>query len=368
MVIGIDAGCLSGSDMRLQTGIYYYAYNLIKNLSKIDKKNIYRLYSYQPVSKSLLDELDPNIQNCLLKPRKYWLNLRLSYEFMIRKPDIFIGLSQALPIYHPAKNVIIVHDIAFEMHPEYYKNSHKRLSRLTRFAVNNADQIIAVSKKTKEDIVQIYGVDRHKIEVIYHGVDPFFYPRKKNESEKVIKKYDIKDPYFLFVGSYKHVKNIPRIIEAFSKFSLINHEEYQLVMAGSDNEYDHEIDRTLEKTKIKNRVKMLGYVPYDDLPLLYSGATAFVSPSLYEGFGLPIAEALSCGVPVVAGDKGSMPEIVGNLGIIVDPYNIQEITGAFMKVLKFDRCSFLSKSVKYSKKFSWNRTARQLINVIKKYE
>ena len=201
MVIGIDAGCLSGSDIRLQTGIYYYAYNLIKNLSKIDKKNIYRLYSYQPLSKSLLDEFGPNVQNSLLKPQKYWLNLRLSYEFMIRKPDIFIGLSQALPIYHPAKNIIIVHDIAFELYPEYYKNSHKRLSRLTRFAVSNTDQIIAVSKKTKEDIVQFYGVDRHKIEVIYHGVDPFFYPRKKNESEKVIKKYNIKDPYFLFVGS-----------------------------------------------------------------------------------------------------------------------------------------------------------------------
>lgn len=182
----------------------------------------------------------------------------------------------------------------------------------------------------------------------------------------MIKKYNIKDPYFLFVGSYKQVKNIPRIIEAFGKFSLRNHEEYQLVMAGSDNEYDHGIDEILEKTKTKNRVKMLGYVPYDDLPLLYSGATAFVSPSLYEGFGLPFAEALSCGVPVVAGDKGSMPEIVGNLGIIVDPYNIQEITEAFMKVLNFDRLSFLRKSVIYSKKFSWNRNARQLFDLIQK--
>lgn len=385
MIIGVDAGCFGVSDIRLKTGVYHFGFNLLKQLSSIDKKNKYLLYSFFPMSKDTLSEFRDNVQNRVIKPKIGWLNLRLSLEFLFKKPDIFLGLSQALPIYHPLKTIIVVYDLAFERYPECYGKSYHRLSRQTKYAVKNCDKIIAVSDSTKNDIVNLYGIDPDKITVIYHGIpiinrfadftpqgsprsagSPLGCLRHHKEIIRIKKKYHLKDNYFLFVGSLKPIKNIPRLIQAFAIFLGKVKKDYQLVLAGSDYWLDKNISEKIDQLKLKKSIKILGYVADEDLPGLYRNSLSFVSPSLYEGFGIPIIEAMACKTPVITSNTSSMPEITGKSAILVNPENIKDLSGALYQIATDEnlRKKLKKEGPKRAGNFSWKKSAKQLLYLI----
>jgi glycosyltransferase involved in cell wall biosynthesis len=367
MKIGVDAGCLGVAEDRLKVGVYQLVLNLLKELSRIDKKNEYWLYSFGPIGPGVLKEFGRNVKNKVLKPKKGWLNLRLSWEFLVNKPDLFLGFGQALPLFHPLKSLVFVYDLAFEYFPECYPDSSKKISWQTKRAAQRSDWLAAISQSTKNDLIELYGVDRKKIRVIYPGVNPIFKPQSRRKIAQVKKKYQLNDSYFLFVGSLKPSKNLPRIIEAFARFLSKTRDDYQLILAGSDFWIDKEIASAIKKLKLEKKVKNLGYVSRGDLPALYSGAEAFVSPSLYEGFGLPLVEAMACGAPVVTSNIGPIPEVVGKAGILVDPHDIGEITQA-MKQIEKPRISklFSQKGLNQAKKFSWQKAAKQLLGFMEK--
>ena len=338
MLIGVDAGCLGIKDKRLQLGVYQMAFNLFRQLARIDNKNRYHLYSFLPIKKEILCQFGSKMKNVVVKPSFGWNHLALPMRIVLEKPDVFLGLSQSLPFFCPCPKVVVVHDLAFEYLP--------KLKKITSFAVQKADKIIAVSKSTKNDLEEIYKMQPEKIKVAYEGYDKniFKYVRCKKEN------------YFLYVGAFKKIKNIPGLIQGFKYFLKKSGLNFQLFLVGSD----------FRKLKLEKRIKIKGFVSREKLPELYQKAFAFVSPSFYEGFGLPLLEAAACGCPVIAGKNGAAKEIIGKTGILVEPKDSKAIGEAMLQVVKDKilRQKMIREDLKQAKLFSWEKFARNVLKVI----
>lgn len=366
MTIGVDAGCLSVSDERLKVGVYQLGFNLLSNLSKLDRVNKYLLYSFSSISQDILSCFGPNIESRILRPKRFWLTARLSLEFFLKKPDIFLGLGQALPFFHPLKSIIFVYDLAFEYYPNCYPGSFSKLSRQTKYAVHHSDKIVAISNSTRDDLIKLYDINEEKIEVVYPGVDSIFKPQTFKKVSKIKEKYNITRPYFLFIGSLKPIKNIPKIIEGFYKFLEQTRRSYQLILAGSDFWLDKGIPRRIKQLKLGKEILNLGYLEREELPIIYSGAIAFISPSLYEGFGIPLLEAMSCGTPIITSDVGSMPEVTGDAALLINPNNTDGISEALVKITenKDLRNRMRTRGFKRVKNFSWYNFTTKVSSLI----
>jgi len=369
MKIGVDAGCLGITDERLKVGVYQIAKNLFIELSKIDKKNKYFLYSFYPIEKSLLQQFGSNTRNIIVRPIKGWMKIWLPFQLMKDKPEIFLAFGQAIPTKIPFfsrnRTIVLFYDLAFERFPDFYLGSYKKLHKQSVYSAKNADAIIAISQKTKEDLVTLYHASEMKIIVSYPGTDKKFGNKLKDSGQ--IRMITNK-PYFLFVGAMKPIKNIPEIIKGFAEFLRKTKSDYQLFLVGGDKWLDPEIENVLRKVSddIKQRIKFLGFVSEETLVSLYQHATAFVSPSWYEGFGLPLLEALAAGCPVIASTAGSIPEIVGDGGILIYPNDYREIGEAMITVIKKKglRKKLIEKGKKRAKNFSWEKFAEDVLKTM----
>ena len=262
--------------------------------------------------------------------------------------------------------VVTVHDIT----PLVLPTLHPHKSELFFFryllprVLRHSAAVITVSESTKEDLIKVYHLPSEKIHVIYNGYDTMlFYPRE--DARDVIRSYGFKD-YIYYAGNILPHKNVARLIRAFKLIApKIPH---QLVLQGWFNStYMSELETLVRDLNIEDRVVFLGYVPLDHLPYLYSGATVFVTVSLYEGFGLPPLEAMACGTPVVASNSSSLPEVVGNAGILVDPNDTKQISEGLLRVIEHPelRAELSRKAVRRAASFSWVATARQALEVLK---
>jgi glycosyltransferase involved in cell wall biosynthesis len=224
--------------------------------------------------------------------------------------------------------------------------------------------IIAVSEATKKDLVKVMKVSPKRIKVIHEAVDQKIF-RKQPESKinLVRKKYGLAKDYFIYVGTIQPRKNLVRLIEAFSKMPS---KKYDLVLAGKPGWLYDEIYQAPKKFGVEERVKFLGFVDTEDLTSLYSGALSFVFPSLYEGFGLPILEAMACRLPVLTSNTSSMPEVSGSRAILVDPKNVEDIAKGLNLLSRNEklRTELANKGWEWSKSFSWEKTARETLKVL----
>lgn len=370
MNIGVDAGCLSVKDERLKLGVYQMTFNLLCELGKIDQKNEYWLYSFAPIEAKVLSHFGPRMRNVVARPFLGWQHFGLPLHLFLKKPDIFLGLSHALPLFTFSSSIVVVYDLAFVHFPESYPGFGKRLRKITQSAITKAKKIIAVSKATKQDLINIYQLPPEKIKVIYGGYNPFFKVQNQKAVGKIKKKYHLEKDYFLFVGALKKTKNVPKIVSAFAEFLKKSKKDFFLVLAGSDFWLDDEIEETIRYYSLNNRVVFLGYLPFDDLPGLYAGAQALVSPSLYEGFGMTFLEAMVCGCPVIGGDNSAVREVVGKAGVLVNPRHKEAITEAMIELVKSKkvRTNLIKKGFKRIKKFSWRKTAQEFLKVIEKID
>ena len=368
MIIGVDAGCLSSKDKKLQAGVYQVVVNFLQELQHRDKENTYFLYSFSRIDNDLLKSFGPRVKNIVVRPSKGWTKIWLPLRLLKDKPDVFLGLSQTLPIKLPLqtyKSILLVHDILFDTSPEFYSDA-KRLHMETQFAVNQADSIIAVSKAVKKDIVEKYHVVPSKIHIAYEGIRSL----SKNNI-KINKKLILHKPYFLFVGALKKSKNIPRILYAFGKFSHQNR-QYHLYLVGSDKWLDPKIPESLRELPkdIQKKVHRLGFVENNHLAQLYKNAHIFLSPSLYEGFGLPFVEAMQYGIPIIGSTEGAIPEVVGKAGMLVNPYSVNEMVNAMSKITGdkalFKRLS--QNALTQAKKFTWEHFSNTIYSIITSYE
>lgn len=262
--------------------------------------------------------------------------------------------------------VTTIHDLAIYKYPETFasRGGHDIVSnqkRKLRLVKQDKDIVIAVSQNTKQDIVDILRIPEDKIKVIYEASEEIFTPSLSQDIERVKKRYGINENYFICVGTREPRKNLARVIEAFNSLNL---EDYQLVVAGK---YGWGSDGS-QFTVHGSQIKLLGYVPTEDLAVLYSGATALVYPSLYEGFGLPILDAMSCGCPVITSNLGATKEVGGNSVILIDPLNTADIAMAMESLAQNEKTAenLSIKGLAHAKYFSWEKAAGETLNIYRK--
>lgn len=351
MIIGVDAGALSITDERLRVGVWRVTYNLLKELAKVDKTNEYRLYTFTPIG----ERFGENFKNVVVRPKIGWASLQLPIELRRHPVDVFLGLSQMAPrlpslrsgiggqARSPVRTIGFIYDVGFLRHPEAYPGSVNRLKKQTRQLVERADHIVAISNVTKTDIEANYDVQK-PITVAYPGVDARFTRRGLKHREK--------NPYILFVGALKPGKNVPMAMRIFKRFLQKSKKTYDFVIVGGNYWEDPEIDKTIAREGLANRVKRKGFVPDKELPEYYRGAEALLVTSLWEGFCLPAAEAMACGCPVVYIKHGSLPEIVRRGGSAFETE--QEAVEVLIR----------PKRTHTRVRFSWERFARQVYQLL----
>lgn len=370
MLIGIDA---SRSVAQERTGTENYSLNLIRHLLALRGDHRYRLYFNRPPSCDLrpcdLAPLRPCDRRIMPFPR-LWTHLRLSWEMARRPPDLLFVPAHVLPIVHPRHSVVTIHDLGYLHYPE----AHRLLGRFyldlsTRYNARAATHLIADSSATKRDLIERYGIETDKITVVYPGYDKTtFQPVRDEEAIEAVKaRYGIAGDYILFLGTLQPRKNLTRLIKAFSNIQYLV-SNLQLVIAGKKGWLYKEIFRRVEELGLGGKVVFTGYLPEGDLPALLSGARLFVFPSLYEGFGLPVLEAMACGTPVVCSNASSLPEVAGDAAVLVDPLDVEGLAAAMERVLGDEelRADLIDRGFEQARKFSWERCARETLDVLEK--
>ena len=264
--------------------------------------------------------------------------------------------------------MVTIHDLGYL----HFPRAHRLLDRLyldlsTRFNARAAAHIIADSQATKRDLVERYGVEPSKISVIYPGYDEeAFQPVREREAIEAVKaRYGIAGDYILFVGTIQPRKNLVRLMEAFS---LLKRQaaDLQLVIAGKKGWLYEAIFRRVEELGLEGQVVFTGYVAEEGLPALFSGARLFVFPSLYEGFGLPVLEAMACGTPVVCSNASSLPEVAGDAALLFDPLDVEGMAAAMGRVLGDERlrAELIERGLQRARGFSWEKCARETLAVL----
>lgn len=268
------------------------------------------------------------------------------------------------------KYVLTVHDITTQVLPESHTNYRVAVyKRLFPKTLKTADKIIAVSNHTKLDLIKYYGVPEENIRVIYEAADSVFRPLSLKEKETVAKRYQLSFPYILYVGTLEPRKNILTLIKAFEMLKEANTDR-KLVITGKRGWKCDDIFEYVAAKGLQKDVIFTGYVPNADLPGLYNSADLLAYPSQYEGFGLPPLEAMACGCPVITSNTSSLPEVVGDAGILIDPSSPKSLADAMLWLLNDDitRKDFVRKGLERSKQFSWKKCAEETMQIFREVQ
>lgn len=362
MRIAVHAKVLSE---RSFTGIGVYTYNVLKALASIDGKNRYTLYSNEP----LVHEIkEPNFDFKKLDFPALWSYLRLPLEFIGGKYDVLFVPKEMIPPFKRPKTVVTCFDlmglmfadkIAFDGKAHFWMAVH--------YALKRADKIIAISESTKNDIVKNCNISPDNVVVTHLGYNQnVFKPPGIEEIDDVKRKYGLKGRYFINSSSLLwYRKNLLNLIKGFSASKLRRDAGASLVITGKRGEAYDEIVSLIRAHGLEKNVVLTDYIPLEDMPVLLGGAEALIFPSLHEGFGLPLVEAMACGCPVVTSNSSAMPEVVGEAGLLVDPKSVSDISSAIDKVLHDKQFSetMREKGLKRASMFTWEHTARKTLKV-----
>lgn len=422
MLIGIDA---SRANRPNKTGTEWYSYYLIRWLAKIDEKNQYILYTDKPLIEGLVDltsaqhekkmpysaDIDEkgwqkiisphnNFQARILKwPFAYfWTLARLSMAMIRSKPDVLFIPAHTMPLVYPKKTVITIHDVGFtrenclydseKIGPEnvrgkkvinfliklftwgkYGANSYDYLKWSTKFATDNAFKIIAVSEFSKQEIMDIYRTNAGKIAVVYNGYNKSLYKKiyDKEKIASVLKRYGIEPPYLIYTGRLEKKKNTPALIEGFSLFkSKFKDLKYKLVLIGNASYGYDEVNYAIREFGLDKDVIMPGWVEEEDMPAIYSGASAMIFPSKYEGFGIPLLQAMACELPIAASWASSIPEVTDKAALLFNPNSVKCIATAIERILLEEetRLNLIKLGNERIKNFSWEKCAKETLDLI----
>jgi glycosyltransferase involved in cell wall biosynthesis len=367
MRIGIDTRILSWN----WTGPWRYLSNLLKQLAKIDCSNEYFLFSHK--NEAVPRIVQSNMKNVLiesyLKGRTLdpiWSNLLLPVALSRNRIDIFHSPYQILPLVRFRPSIVTIHDIAFEIYPRDFSIEDRiGLKMFTRLAAQAADIVIVPSIHGKTNITQLYKIPESKVRVIYEAASEIFRPIDKKEAkERIAQKYQIKNDFILYVGFIRPRRNIPTLLKAFHRLKKQYNLSHKLVIVGDSNPENIDFSDFV-KSDLQKEIIHFRRIPDEDMPLLYNAAEIFVYPSLYEGFGLPLVEAMACGTPIVASNAPPMPEMVGDAGLFVDPFDSSQMSQTIYDILadEYLRSNLREKSLKRSLFFSWKKTAEKTLSV-----
>ncbi|MSV28226.1 MAG: glycosyltransferase family 1 protein [Bryobacterales bacterium] len=365
-------------------GIGTYIRNLIQGLAKLDRSNQYVLVTL-PSEVQHLKRLPANFETVTYPKPDSDARGQLQFPFFLKslRASLCHIPVNRVPLTMMGTYVVTIHDMSSLL---FGDRSGLRLSYRRfefRRGLSRAARVIAVSAATQRDVQEQFGVPEERIRKVYSAPDPEFFRHRhsadarasgpeaeKLERARILERYQIHYPFLLWAGHIRMPKNVPRLVEAFAvaRQELAGHPEYadlRLILIGDDVSRHPSVRRAVVQTRVENAVRFLGFVPFDTLRLFYETATAFVFPSLYEGFGLPPLEAMASGTPVITSGVSSLPEVVGDAAMLVNPENVFDIARGIKEVLlnRELRESLIAKGKVHAASYSWERTAGEVLQI-----
>lgn len=370
MWIGVEA---SRANRVQRTGVEWYACHLMRELAALPEAARHQWTAYTETSlRPDLRSWIPNWEERVLPwPPKYlWTQMRLSWEMKTRPPQTLFVPAHVLPRILPSKAVVTVHDVGFRRFPNLYKPIQVAYHDLTtRDIVRSHAKIITVSEFSKREIIELYHASPDQITVTPLGIDVERYRPQTLEAKKRIReKYHLDQPFMLFVGRLEEKKNIPRLVRAFCEAMEASKGSELLVLAGLEGHGWKEVQTWLATHPRRHQVRVLGYLLEDDKPALTAAADWYVQASLYEGFGLPVLEAMACETPVLCANAGSLPEIVGSAkALFFDPLRVSNIAETIERAFRLpqaERDEMIRVGAIHAPNFTWKQTAQQTLPIL----
>ena len=347
-------------------GIGTYVRNLLRQLSQLDHDSEYILLCRRE-DRSVADELGENFRAVTESSSQYSLGEQISIPVRLGRtsPDLFHTPHYVLPVLTPCRSIVTIHDCIHLIFPEYLRNRMAHTYARTMFwtAVNRASRILTVSEASKRDILRFFGVADDKVTVIHNAIDDRFYKDPPEEHiVRVRERYQLSGRFLMYAGNVKPHKNIERLIDAFVLLRRDGLDDLKLLITGSEISRYATLRRAVHRHNLHKHVRFLGYQSEETLATLYRLADVFVFPSLYEGFGLPPLEAMASGTPVIVSNVSSLPEVVGDAGVLVNPYEPRAIADGIQRVLvdRTLRENLIKRGLIRAKSFSWAKSVNRI--------
>ena len=357
-IIGIDGSRLSRSR---KTGTETYSDALIHGLVESESAR-WRIYLNGELDRS---RWPAGVEFRKITAPRLWTHGRLSLEMATHAPDLLLVPAHVIPLVHP-RSVVTIHDVGYLHYPALHPARQRRMLDITtRWSARVAAAVIVPSEVTRQDLVDRYGTSPDQIRVIHHGVHDQFRNVPHNERSRVRGLYGLDRPYLLAVGTIQPRKNLPTLARAAARLSMTGH-HLDLVFVGKDGWMADVVHRDIVAVGLGDRVRTLSYVPTNDLPALYANAACFVQPSLFEGFGMPVVEAMAAGAPVVCSSSSALPEVAGDGAIFFDPRHDEQLAVAIERILADSdhRHLLIERGLARSREFSWSRCVAETLALL----
>jgi glycosyltransferase involved in cell wall biosynthesis len=362
-----------GIDARLvyyhQAGISRYCLQLMRALADIDKEDQFVIFQSRRDGRQLVDQANFQARPLWTPSHHPLEQYLLSLELRFTPVDVLHSPDFIPPLRRRCRSIITIHDLAFLLYPQYLTKSSARYYGQIDQAVRHTDHIIAVSESTRGDIVRLLGVPEQMITVIHEAPRRFFHLLPDVDLKpRLHKRFNLERDFVLFVGTVEPRKNLPTLLSAFQQVLDHYHPEVDLVLAGAPGWLTDELYALVGRLKLEGRVHFLGRVSDEELVWLYNAAQVFVFPSFYEGFGLPPLEAMACGTPTIVSNVSSLPEVVGDAGLVIDPTDANDLTVAIWRLLSDQalRDEMIDKGFRRAALFSWERAARETLELYRR--
>ncbi len=358
MIIGVDG---NEANVTNRVGVSTYTFEMLSYFQKsASDTQRFIVYLKKPAVPNLPEETS-FFQYRVVKPDVIWSQMSLPVDlFLNKKPDVFFSPAHYAPRVSPVPTIVTIHDLAYKFFPnEFLSSDLYKLNKWTEYSVKKASKVVCVSEHTRKDLLKFYPEVTNKTSVVLNGY------RSQKSIRSIKSAANTKTPYVLFVGTIQPRKNITTLIESFEKF-VETHPDFELKIVGKKGWIYTETLSRIESSSASKQIKYFGFVPEAELATLYQNAYATVLPSLYEGFGLPVLEAMSHGSPVIASNTSSLPEVGGDAVLYCNPDDSKTIVDALEKLQDVKlRKSLSLKAKKQLLKFSWDSCAEATLNIIK---
>lgn len=375
MRIGIDCRTILHPEAGEKAGVGHYTYYLVRQLLKIDSKNEYVLYfdHHYPQPKEFLAFPNVQVRHMPFSRYKRYLpyvqsHILISAQLKRDQLDVFHTPANIIPQQYSGVSVVTIHDLAIYRHPEWFPDGQEFAKKvLVPSSLERASRIIAVSQSTKKDMIDLFGVSAKKIDVIYEGANKEGVVTRAVVGQ-IRRRYALAPHYVFFIGVLEPRKNLSTLIKAFDAIVHANWKKYkdwQLVLAGAKGWKYANIMSAIKDAKAGAQIRYIGYVSHEEKVSLLKGADVFAFPSLWEGFGLPVLEAMQAGVPVLTSRVSAIPEVTGSAAVLVNPKKVKEVQAGLLVLMNSEskRQTFAVAGKVQAKQFSWTRCARETLKV-----
>lgn len=360
MRIALD---ISSAARPQSTGVAMYIRRMLGAFARMDESHRFTLVTRGSRLKNIFRRPQlpgPNFTNKLM--------LEGLHPFFSGSIDVFHGLDSRLPgSWLKAKTVVTIHDVFSTLQSKEFASAEFRAMKRKRYQelVRRADRIVCVSECVKRDVLETLNADSAKLRVVHEAGGEGFSPQSPEAVASVRARYKLDRPYFIFVSSINKRKNVPALVQAFAMARARTKSDAIFAIAGRIGFGGEEIQAAIENAETSGAIKLLGYVPDEDIAPLYSGARALLFATLYEGFGIPAVEAFACGCPVIGATVGSLPEIIGDAGLLADPASVESMAAQIERFMLDDllRESCAKKGLERAKLFSWDKAARECLEI-----